>query len=161
MTVTTIEQLDDALRSPNVKAFLRTLRYCEGTLGWNGYSLLFGGSTFVGFAAHPNKLVTLRSRGKPLSSTAAGAYQSLFRTWKPLVRKFGFTDFNPVNQDRAAVGLIDGRDALDDVLAGNIRTAVLKCNREWASLPESPYGQPIKTMAKFLAVFTAERAKFQ
>jgi hypothetical protein len=39
------------------------------------------------------------------------------------------------------------------VLAGRIEQAIARCNREWASLPGSPYGQPVRTMAQALATY--------
>jgi fluoride ion exporter CrcB/FEX len=46
--------------------------------------------------------------------------------------------------------LIAGRKALEDVVEGRIHIAVLKCNKEWASLPGSPYGQPVVTLEEFI-----------
>lgn len=154
--MTTIAQLDAALRSLNVRAFLRAIRYCEGTADAGGYSRLFGGGKFTSFAQHPNKPVTFKMKGKEYTSTAAGAYQHLYRTWSAQQKQYGFEDFSPLNQDRAAVALLIGRKALDDVLNGNIRDAIMKCNKEWASLPGSPYGQPVKTMPEVLAVYQRE-----
>jgi hypothetical protein len=62
-------------------------------------------------------------------------------------------DFSPPMQDLAAVYLINRRKALEDVEAGRIEQAIEKCNREWASLPGSPYGQPTRTLAQALATF--------
>lgn len=147
-----------ALQDSNVQAFLRMLRHGEGTAGDDGYRVMFGGAHLVGldglpgtaddFADHPRQLITRKLAGKPISSTAAGAYQFLSKTWDGLVRDYGFADFTPSNQDLGAVALILGRKALDDVKAGRFEDAVRKCNREWASLPGSPYGQPVVTMAR-------------
>lgn len=150
--------LIDALTHPNVRAFLRMLRHGEGTADDDGYRVMFGGAHLVGldgqpgtaddFADHPRQLITRKLGGKPISSTAAGAYQFLSKTWDGLVRQYGFADFTPANQDLGAVALILGRKALDDVIAGRFDAAVAKCNREWASLPGSPYGQPVVTLAR-------------
>ena len=137
-----------ALQDPNVQAFLRMLRHGEGTAGDDGYRVQFGGGLFDSFADHPRTPITRKLGGTPITSTAAGAYQFLARTWDGLVRQYGFADFSPVNQDLGAVALILGRKALDDVIAGRFEDAVRKCNREWASLPGSPYGQPVVTMAR-------------
>lgn len=145
------------LTYPNVQAMLKLIRTGEGTTGPNGYSLLFGGSLFQGFSDHPRKTITLPSRGKPLSSTAAGAYQILAGTWDTLRQQYGlevFPDFSPASQDKAAIALISGRNALNDVCAGNFQTAIGKCNKEWASLPGSPYGQPTLTMEKALQIIS-------
>jgi len=45
------------------------------------------------------------------------------------------SDFSPLNQDRAAVGLIAYRGALPDVLAGNVHAAYEILTKEWTSLP--------------------------
>lgn len=150
--------LVQALQHENVKAFLWMLRYGEGTSGPDGYRTLFGGELFKGpdgvydtfddFTDHPRKLVT-RMFGKPkrpISSTAAGAYQFLSRTWDGVAKQWGLLDFTPTNQDLGCVALIKGRKALEDVIAGRFDVAVMKCNKEWASLPGSPYGQPVVTI---------------
>jgi muramidase (phage lysozyme) len=137
-----------ALQDPNVQAFLRMLRHGEGTAGDDGYRVQFGGGLFDSFADHPRTPITRKLGGTPITSTAAGAYQFLARTWDGLVQQYGFADFSPMNQDLGAVALILGRKALDDVIAGRFEDAVRKCNREWASLPGSPYGQPVVTMAR-------------
>jgi muramidase (phage lysozyme) len=58
------------------------------------------------------------------TSTAAGAFQFLSRTWDECAKALGLTDFSPASQDLAAVFLIDRRKALDDVLAGRFDEAV-------------------------------------
>ncbi len=145
----------EALENQNVKAFLATIRNGEGTSGPDGYRKLFGGKLFDGFVDHPRSPQTYKLKGKPLTSTAAGAYQFLSRTWDGLVKKYRFPDFSPQSQDEGAIGLIIGRGALDDVVAGRFVSAVRKCNKEWASLPESPYGQPTVTMAVARAFYLA------
>jgi muramidase (phage lysozyme) len=142
---------------PAVQAFLRMLRACEGTSGPNGYRTMFGGELFNGYADHPRKLITRRLLGgKEISSTAAGAYQFLSRTWDDLVKRYGFTDFSPASQDAAAVALIHGRSALATILDGRIEDAITQCNREWASLPGAPYGQPTKSMAFCVRLYRME-----
>lgn len=148
-----MSRLADALANPNVRAFLRMLRHGEGTSSDDGYQIMFGGDRFTSFADHPRRAITKKLGGKPITSTAAGAYQFLSRTWDALVKQYGFADFSPANQDLGAIALILGRKALDDVIAGRFEQAVIKCNREWASLPGSPYGQPVVTMAKARQVY--------
>ena len=153
--------LTDYIVKRNVRAFLWALRFGEGTQGEDGYRTLFGGKLFLGvdgvystfddFADHPRirTTVTLKN-GKRLTSTAAGAYQILEKTWLGLCNEYGFINFEPPTQDLAAIALIHGRKALEDVVEGRISTAVLKCNKEWASLPGSPYGQPVVTPEEFI-----------
>ncbi len=141
------------LSEPNVRAFLRVIRAGEGTADEDGYRRQFGGKLFDSMADHPRDPVTARLGSTQITSTAAGAYQFLARTWDGLVKQYGFANFEPRTQDIAALALIDGRKALDDVLAGRVEAAIAKCAREWASLPGSPYGQPTRTLAQALAVY--------
>jgi len=140
-------------REPNVAAVLRVIRACEGTAADDGYRTLFGYERFDSFADHPRRLVTKGS----YSSTAAGAYQIIERTWDGLVRQHGFTDFTPATQDAAAVALIAGRGALDDVRAGRLEDAIAKLAPEWASLPGAPYGQPTRSMEFVRKVYAMHR----
>jgi muramidase (phage lysozyme) len=136
--------------SPNLKAFLDMIAISE--LGPellaatdNGYNVLVGAlpnrlKTFNnGYADHPNILVAVNSKG--LTSTAAGRYQFLHRTWLDLADKLKLKDFSPASQDAACVQLVRESRALPDVEAGNFADAVAKCNHIWASLTGSPYGQ--------------------
>ena len=123
------------MQSKNVLAFLRVIRAGESSQGPQAYTTLFGGDEFGGFAAHPNIKVT---RGK-YTSTAAGAYQFLYRTWRGLVAQYGFPDFSPQYQDLGAIALLKGRNALDDVVAGRLTVASTQSPaEEWASLPRKP-----------------------
>lgn len=135
----------------NVQAFLRVIRRGEGTSDAGGYSRLFGGGTFSSFADHPRVLV----RKGGYSSTAAGAYQALSSSWDETARIMRLPDFSPASQDKFAVGRIAARGALDDVKAGRFEAAVRKCAREWASLPFSPYGQPVISMDTAYSVYAA------
>ncbi len=136
---------------PNVMAFLRVIRTGEGTDGPKGYRMLFGGDTFASFADHPRIAVT---RGS-LTSTAAGAYQILARTWDDLQGSLALPDFSPPYQDIAALFLIRRRGALADVQAGNFDSAIAKVAKEWASMPGSPYGQPTISLARAEDVYTS------
>jgi muramidase (phage lysozyme) len=140
---------------PQVRALLAVIRRGEGTAGENGYRTLFGGGLFSGYADHPRQRITRTLGGKPITSTAAGAYQFLSSTWDETARIMGLVDFTPASQDRAAVGRIAARGALDDVKAGRLDTALTKIAREWASMPGSPYGQPVITAATARQVFTS------
>lgn len=143
------------LSNANLQAFLRMIRYAEGTASANGYRMLFGGRLFEGYADHPRIAVTASLGGRSITSTAAGAYQFLARTWDDIKRAAGVSDFSPASQDRAAAALIRRRGALADVYAGRFSQAVAKCAREWASLPGSPYGQPVKTIEQVQAAYTS------
>ena len=144
-----VSAYDVTLKNANVQSFLALIRHCEGA----GYTTLFGGGIVEHSEDHPRISVTRTLGGKPITSTAAGAYQFLSRTWDECVKALGLEDFSPPNQDRAALYLIERRRALPAVMEGDWTTAIERCNREWASLPGSPYGQPTKSLAyclKFL-----------
>ena len=157
----TNDSLIAALKLTNVRAFLWMLRHGEGTTGPDGFRTMFGGDLFDnGFADHPRKAISASLSGKPITSTAAGAYQFLSKTWTSIAFQCGLKDFSPGNQDIAAVALIRGRGALDDVIAGRFNQAVGKCAKEWASLPGSPYGQPTTTMEKARSLYAAAGGTF-
>jgi muramidase (phage lysozyme) len=145
-----------ALNNPNVQAFLKTIRYAEGTSGPDGYRTMFTGKLFDSYDAHPN----INNCSGALCSTAAGAYQFLYSTWLELKLKLALPDFSPNSQDLAAVEKIRERGALNDVIAGEFATAVSKLNREWASLPGSPYGQPTRTLAQLQSVYQNEGGSY-
>lgn len=142
-----MKNYDDVLGNERCRAFLALIRKTEGA----GYSTLFGGGTFASYADHPRQRISRPLGGRMLTSTAAGAYQFLSRTWDECAAACGLKDFSPASQDAAALFLIDRREALDDVLSGDWPAAIAKCNKEWASLPGSPYGQPTRPLAECLA----------
>jgi muramidase (phage lysozyme) len=116
---------------------------CEvGTADKSGYNILYGGGRFESYADHPRTAITA---GK-YTSTAAGRYQILAGTWNDFIKSQGPHDFSPPNQDLCCRWLIDRRGATADVEAGRLRAAITRCNKEWASLPGSPYGQPLRTL---------------
>ncbi len=134
--------------SQNLKAFLLMIQFSEGTYGPNAYRTLYGGGLFDDLAKHPDKPITKWG----ITSTAAGAYGFLYRIWTELQAALQLPDFSPSSQDKAAIELISRKDALADVLAGNIKQAVYKCRKIWASFPGAGYGQhenSLEKLAKF------------
>ncbi len=149
----TFQEVSFMSEESNVAAFLRMIRYAEGTAGPDGYRTMFGGELFDTFADHPRRAITRLLGRQTITSTAAGAYQFLSTTWDDARRALGLPDFSPESQDAAAVWLIRRRGALADVRAGRFDAAVAKCAREWASLPGSPYGQPVKSLDQVRAAY--------
>jgi RHS repeat-associated protein len=144
----------------NARAFLTMIRKGEGTLGFNGYKAQFAGKQFNDFSDHPNLVV---NSGK-YSSSASGAYQVLSKTWNSKAgenakKGLGIKDFSPESQDKFGLWLISNRNALGDVIDGNVRGAIGKTNKEWASLPGSPYGQPTQTLEGALQNFKGAVSK--
>lgn len=138
-------------QSANVKAFLMMIRQCEGTAGANGYKTMFGGKLFTDTSKHPNVCVPYKNT----CSTAAGAYQFLYGTWRTLAVRLALPDFGQQSQDLAAIELIREKDALEDVQAGRVDAAINKVRKIWASLPGAGYGQPEKPLATARGYFKA------
>ena len=140
----------------NVVAFLDMLAWSEGTdngrqrTNDHGYDVLVGGGLFTDLSKHPAKLVRLSPK---LSSTAAGRYQFLSRTWGVLQKQLRLPDFGPLSQDKGCIELIRGRKALPAVQAGQFDRAVALCAKEWASLPGAGYGQHEQNLEKLRTVY--------
>lgn len=127
-------------------AFLSTIAFAEGTN--EKYNVTFGYKVFSDYSKHPRMRVCSGS----LCSDAAGRYQILSSTWDSVVqRALKLPDFTPASQDRAGVHLVENRGVRDMDTRYNynqFEKAIYKLNREWASLPGSPYGQPTRKMAE-------------
>lgn len=138
------------LQNKNIQAFLKVIRFSEGTDGPDGYRTMFGGTRKKhrlfdnDFKDHPR----IPQRAAGLTSTAAGAYQFLSTTWDELAHKLDLKDFSPDNQDYACCQLISDNNALNDVWNGKFDVAIQKLNKVWASFPGSPYGQPTHTLTE-------------
>ena len=148
----------------NMAAFLWMIRVCEGTSSADGYRVMFTSKLFdisnptlsdgtnnpsYQYKDHPN----IANHGGGITSTAAGAYQFLYSTWKECQRALSLPDFSPLSQDKACIYLLKRRRAIDDIETGNFTSAINKCNREWASLPGSPYDQHPKPINVALALY--------
>lgn len=143
------------IRILRLRAFLRMIRIGEGTIQEDGYRTMFTGAKFTDFSKHPNT----KHEANGVVSTAAGAYQFLYGTWRNLQRRYSFSDFSQSNQDLGCIALIAGRKALDAVMQDKISEAIHLCRIEWASLPGSPHGQPTankKMIMEKYEVFLAE-----
>jgi muramidase (phage lysozyme) len=78
------------LQLPQVRAALDTIGWAEGG---RSYNTLSGGGTFAG-NQHPNRPITTGG----YTSTAAGRYQFLYRTWIEIKDRLRLPDFSPVNR---------------------------------------------------------------
>lgn len=155
----------------NERAFLGLIEFAEGTgqrpdTHPDPYRVCYSyAHTIISFADHP--AITGEWMGEKLPdqmcinaglkpgcvSTAAGRYQLIRPTWKGVKQRMRLPDFEPASQDRAALYLIANRNALEDVHAGRIQTAVTKCAPEWASLPGNFAKQPQRKQDDLLAAF--------
>jgi muramidase (phage lysozyme) len=158
----------------NLKLFLDLIKYCEGTdKKPNPYAVMVGYAFEIkDFSKHPNQKIWIKSIND--YSTAAGAYQFLFKTWESLRIKLNLKDFSPQSQDLGAIELIKQRNAYNDVINGNFLDAVNKCAPIWASMPftkrtsfngkifeagQGAYGQPIKTIFQIQTFLNLEKTK--
>lgn len=125
----------------------------------NGYNVIVGSTAanpilFDSYADHPRKFMTLRARnGATITSSAAGRYQLLSRYWDEYKRQLKLPDYSPASQDAVALQQIRECCALDDIEAGNVRKAVSRCARIWASLPGAGYGQHENAMDGLVAAY--------
>jgi muramidase (phage lysozyme) len=147
----------DFIGGRNVAAFLDMLAHSEGTDNGRqrtkcvGYDVLVGGGLFTDFTRHPGRLVRL---SPSLSSTAAGRYQFLRRTWSEVAALLKLADFMPASQDVACVQLLKRRRAFELVQVGRFDEAVRACAKEWASLPGAGYGQHEQKLERLRKAYT-------
>ena len=141
--------------SPKVKAFLKMVRWAEGTDGEDGYRMMFTGAKFDnGFADHPRQIMC--TEDKSLCSDAAMAFQFLSTTWDTKANKFKFKDASPKNQYIAAIDLLNDVDAIALIEKDDIAGAIAKASPIWASLPKydgdlkGVYNQSVKPMPALL-----------
>jgi muramidase (phage lysozyme) len=122
------EYYESLLNNANVQAYLLTIRKGEGTLGTQGYSTHFGGGTIESLDKNPS--IGKKWTAGKYTSSAVGAFQFLnslkHPTWPNIAARFGFEDFSPRNQDIGALYLIDEKNALPDIVNGNIVSAIEK-----------------------------------
>ena len=128
-------------------------------VGDSGYNVLVGSTAekpilFHDYSRHPRIL------NHQFDSTAAGAYQAIFPTWRESSTKLQLLDFGPESQDLFAIERLRVRNALGAIDAGNIAVAIMLCANEWASFPGNSYGQHEQTLADLIAAYTAARQKY-
>ena len=146
----------------NEKALLDTIAHSEIgpallAKSDNGYNVIVGSTPnnphlFYSYADHPRQLIRLNDK---LSSTAAGRYQLLARSFDSYKMSLNLPDFSPDCQDRIALMQCHERGALDDINKGNFETAIARISNIWASLPGAQYGQHTNKMADLKAAYIA------
>ena len=142
----------------NRDAFLTMLAISEGTQDQgdqHGYNVLVGsrpgrGIQMATLKRHPHVIVQFNSKQW---SSAAGRYQLIWSTWCNLEQRLNLPDFSPASQDAAAIELIRGAGALNDVDMGRIEDAITKCRHIWASLPGAGYDQHENQMADLITAY--------
>lgn len=148
------DDLRAALAISNVTAAIRMVRERESNQIDDGpqsaFTLLCGGKHIESLDRHPYHGISTSRVGH---STACGIGQFLGTTWAEFADRYGFEDFGPACQMECMVALFHRRGALDDIIAGRIELAIIKCRLEWTSLPGASESKSSWTMAKAVAVF--------
>jgi muramidase (phage lysozyme) len=139
-------EVADTSLKPEIKAFLDVIASIEGGYGAKGYYTINGGSTFTDCTHHPGY-------------RAAGRYQFLPATWEGLADKYKLNDFCPINQDAGAIYLIKSANAYDDILNGNINSAMSKLNGIWVSLPGG--SQNMRSTSEIVSTYNTRLAHYQ
>jgi len=123
------------------KALLDVIAFAEGT--GNEYNIIYCYRRFKDYSKHPNIVVCCSG----ICSTSAGRYQFLYRTWKRVAKILDLKSFNSRQQDIAAMYLVSEKEVNPNKIETycDFYLAVNRLNTTWASLPNSPYGQPTRT----------------
>lgn len=135
--------------TPEVRAMLDTIAWSEGTDAY--YDLMLGHRIFTDLSTHPNATGEMPPLGFPFgsqgrTSTAAGRYQFLGRTYLGLVNRGYFTTgFGPLEQDKAAADdLLARKRGVTQVMieeaerTGNFATIWNAIDEEWTSIDGHP-----------------------
>lgn len=143
-------EYEQIVQLAQVRAALDTIAWAEGG---RSYFTLYGGASFSG-SQHPNRAITAGA----YTSTAAGRYQFLYRTWIEIKNRLGLPDFTARYQDIAAVDLIAQRGQLSKLLASDFEGVMKGLGCAWAALPYATCGQtrrPLdQTMNYYRSAFT-------
>lgn len=133
------QRMLDLRNDPKVKALLDAIGASEGA----GYHTQYGGGSFDSLDSKPRNIITkgYDKSGNPLSSSAAGKYQMLNKTWDSLARQLGLKDFSELSQDIGAIKLLKDSGALAKLQSGDLEGAIQKAGPIWSSLPGSPNNQ--------------------
>jgi muramidase (phage lysozyme) len=151
----------------NVLAFLDMLAWAELGSDYlersdDGYNVIVTGidnelELFSDYSIHPfsmgRRSKVINRRG--LTSNASGRYQFMLKHWAHYRDLIGLPDFGPVSQDRWAIRLMAEQGALQDIKAGRIVLAIMRCRNIWASLPAAGYGQREHRVEDLLEQFMA------
>jgi len=77
----------------------------------------------------------------PIISTASGRYQITLLTWEHVGEAIKAGTFSPMNQDLAAIKLIEQAHAIEAIMNDALPHAFELLSNTWASLPGNLYGQ--------------------
>jgi muramidase (phage lysozyme) len=155
----------------NLQAFLWMIRFAEGTASPTGYQAQWPSTEFdiknplkpdgspnpsFSYLDHPREVKT----GNGISSSAAGAYQFLYRTWVWCKKALDLKDFSPISQDKAAIFLLAVNNSIENIKKGNFSDALYQNRKTWASLPGADYpGQQMKDYSKLVQIYKSAGGK--
>lgn len=129
----------EAVQDPNVRAFLDVLALHESG---GRYNVSVGGATFSDMSKHPEMYRA------DLDSDAAGRYQFISTTYKPIAARLGIKDFSAQSQDLVAVQYLKDLGVLDEIQSGDpakIQSAVDRLKgSKWTGLKKYRSGQAVK-----------------
>lgn len=131
--------------TPVQKAFLTAMSAGESP----DYNTMYGGGRFDELRDHPRQAVPIRSGPNAgQTSSAAGKYQFLAKTWDEAKNALGLPDFSPESQDAAGAWLAErdyakrtnGRNLWDDLEASKDNPSRMNfiagaLSKTWTSLP--------------------------
>jgi murein DD-endopeptidase MepM/ murein hydrolase activator NlpD/muramidase (phage lysozyme) len=149
----------DTSLSPEFRAWLDTIAYCEGTEGAKGWQTIAGYTYFDG-KAHPRRVGSA-------GSDASGRYQFLSTSWDAARNSIGLPDdMSPINQDKAAKALVQVQRpaalaTMEQGLAGFDAT-LEEISWIWASIPPFRYpGQGRHTREEIRSRYQANLAYYK
>jgi len=147
--MTSREVIVAAMGNANVKAWQQVVRHRESSHADNAYYMISGGGVISTLHEYPWPDESTKKGWK-----AVGAGQFIPHTWYGLARQYpkDCNNFGRYAQDFGIVALTAGRGALQDVLNGDIITAIRKCREEWTSLPGAAENKKY-TIEEALAVY--------
>jgi len=116
-------------QNPNVQAVARLVSKTEGTTK-HGYNTMYGNKDFA------NDLSKFPGDASKYGASASGMFQIKKSTYEWQGQdNLGATDFMPLTQRRIFVMELYRTKALQSIIDGNAREAIIRAARSWASLP--------------------------
>ncbi len=156
--------------NPNVIGVKRVLREGESLQTDDAYRLRYHPTQrtyFDSFAEHPKIFEKIPNDAQGRSSSAAGAFQFTWTTWRDEVepelrRLFGRPiDFSPAMQEAGAIILFDRTGkSLQQIVEGKLEEAMVTLRGRWTSLPGAAENRRL-TVAKARAIYEAYGGKYE
>ena len=143
---------------PAVRAFAMVVRAKESSLTDGAYFMRYPGKAFTDLSRHPR--IMEPTTGGRLSS-AAGAYQITWTTYKEFSSRYGLSGFSRETQDLLYVALIAERGGLARLKEDDFEGAVEAMRPTWTSLPGAAESRSSWTMQRARELFEAQGQQFR